>query len=47
MVIGVILRIYLLENPKVKNFNKQKNKLNKDVIKNEFNLLKKIENNHT
>ena len=37
---------YLLENPKVKNFNKQKYKLNKDVIKNEFNLLKKIENNH-
>ena len=37
---------YLLENPNIRNFNKQKNKLNKDVIKNEFNLLKKIENNH-
>ena len=36
----------MLENPKIKNFNKYKFKLNKDVIKNEFKLLESIENNH-
>tara|TARA_Y100000389_G_C17465546_1_gene525174 strand:+ start:140 stop:3949 length:3810 start_codon:yes stop_codon:yes gene_type:complete len=37
---------YLLEDPKIKNFSKNKNKINKKVIKNEINLLKKIEDNH-
>ena len=37
---------FLLENPKIKNFSKNKNKINKQVIKNEINLLKRIENNH-
>jgi len=37
---------FLLENPKIKNFTKNKNKINKQVIKNEINLLKRIENNH-
>jgi len=37
---------YLLEDPKIKNFSKNKKKINKKVIENEINLLKKIEDNH-
>ena len=37
---------FLLEDKKIKNFTKNKNKIVKKIIKNEIDLLKKVKDNH-